>query len=81
MSVLGSALDAREKIVTRTPQATDYLAAQRWAAEPIERRLRRELGPEAFGALERLLVALSPGEDVPLRDYIQAHRSDVDRPA
>ena len=55
--------------------------AQRRAAGRIERRLRRELGPEAFGVLERLLAAPSPGEEVPLRDYIQAHRSDVDHPA
>jgi hypothetical protein len=45
VSVLGSALDAREKIVTWTPQPTDYLAAQRRAAEPIERRLRQSSVP------------------------------------
>jgi DNA-binding MarR family transcriptional regulator len=78
VSVGGSALDARGKIVTLTPQATDYLAAHSRAADRIERRLRRQLGPEAFGALEALLTALGPGEDVPPRDYIRAHRSDVD---
>jgi len=81
VSVVVSALDAREKIVTLTPQANDYLAAQRRAAERIEGRLRRELGLEAFGALERLLAALSPGEDVPMRDYTHSHRSHVDHPA
>ena len=78
VNVGGSALDAREKIVTLTPQATDYLAAQSRAADRVERRLRRRLGLQAFGALEALLTALALGEDVPPRDYIRTHRSEVD---
>ena len=67
VNVGGSALDAREKIVTLTPQATDYLAAQSRAADRVERRLRRQLGPQAFGALEALLDRPGPRRGRPPR--------------
>ncbi len=78
VSVAGSAADAREKIVSLTPLARGYLEAHRVAADRIERGLYDELGPEPSDALERLLAALSVGSDVRMRDYIRAHRSDVD---
>jgi len=69
-----SATDGREKIVTLTPRAVDYLTAQRNAARDIERRLRKDVGEEGFSALYRLLRALGGDEDVGLRDYLRKMR-------
>jgi DNA-binding MarR family transcriptional regulator len=65
-----SATDGRERVVTLTPRARDYLAAQRAAARRIERDLRDRLGPAAFDGLSVLLDALG-GQDQPrMRDYL-----------
>ncbi len=71
-----SATDGREKIVTPTPRAVAYLAAQRKAARDIERRLRRDLGEKGFEDLGRLLEALGADEDIRLRDYLRKMRID-----
>jgi DNA-binding MarR family transcriptional regulator len=64
--------DGREKVVTLTPRALDYLAAQRAAARRIERDLRSLLGAEAFDGLSVLLDALGGQEDPPgMRDYLR----------
>ena len=71
-----SATDGREKIVTPTPRAVAYLAAQRKAARDIERRLRSDLGEKGFEDLGRLLEALGADADVRLRDYLRKMRID-----
>jgi DNA-binding MarR family transcriptional regulator len=64
--------DGREKVVTLTPRALDYLAAQRAAARRIERDLRSMLGADAFDGLSVLLDALGGQEDPPgMRDYLR----------
>jgi DNA-binding MarR family transcriptional regulator len=63
--------DRREKVVSLTPRAYDYLAALRSASGQIERELRKEIGRDAFESLLQLLDALG-GEDQPrMRDYLQ----------
>jgi DNA-binding MarR family transcriptional regulator len=57
-----STRDRREKIITLTPRATDYLAAQRKASTSIEHELRAHIGAEAFDSLHRLLTALRGAE-------------------
>lgn len=66
-----SATDGREKIVKVTERATGYLAAQRKAARRIERRLRAEVGAEAFDSLSLLLKALGGDEQPRMRDYLR----------
>lgn len=67
-----SAADGREKVVTLTSRALDYLAAQRAAARQIERELQDQLGAEAFDGLSDLLDALGGPEDQPrMRDYLR----------
>lgn len=67
-----SAADGREKVVTLTPLALDYLAAQRAAARQIERELRDRLGADAFDVLANLLDALGGQDDQPrMRDYLR----------
>lgn len=61
-----SPTDGREKIVTSTQRAMDFLAAQREAAQRIESRVRRELGPEALEGLHRLVEVLG-ARDEPAR--------------
>jgi DNA-binding MarR family transcriptional regulator len=80
VEVVASATSGREKIVSLTPRAVDYLAAQRKAARAIERQLRAQIGVEGFEGLARLLDALS-GDDQPrmsdyLRDDQDAHTTD-----
>jgi DNA-binding MarR family transcriptional regulator len=65
-----SSTSGREKIVTVTPKAREYLTAQRDAARRIERQLRRELGPDGFADLYRLLEALGADGDMRLRQYL-----------
>ena len=77
VTVCVSASDGRQKIVTLTPRANEYLAAQRSAARRIERRVRAELGTDAFEAIQQLVAVLSPDEDVRMRDYIRTHHSEV----
>ena len=66
-----SSSDRREKVVSLTPRAHDYLAAQRSASRKIERLLRRQIGSEGFERLLQLLDALA-GDDQPrMRDYFR----------
>ncbi len=71
VSVADSMTSKREKSVALTSRGIDYLAHQRLAARSIEDELRAELGGAAFSALEALLDALDPGEDVRLRAYLR----------
>lgn len=75
-----SPTDGREKVVTLTPQALDYLAARRAAARQIERELRDLLGARAFDGLTALLGALGGPDDQPrMREYLRdAVRLDVE---
>jgi DNA-binding MarR family transcriptional regulator len=67
-----STTDGRERVVTLTPKATDYLAAQRDAARRIEGELEELLGAAAFDALFSLLDELAGEDDEPrMRDYLQ----------
>lgn len=64
--------DAREKVVTLTPRAFDYLAAQREAARRIERELRELIGDDAFDSLAALVDALgADGEQPRMREYLR----------
>ncbi len=67
-----STIDRREKVVTPTPRAVEYLATVRKATRRIERELRRELGPDGFAALGALLGALGAVEDMRMREYLRA---------
>ena len=82
---LGSAPgDARQKVVTLTPRARDYLAAQRAAARRIERELAQQVGAEAFESLFTLLGALGEEADpFRMRDYLRhaLRLSDDSEPA
>lgn len=71
VSLTASATDGREKIVELTPRAQRYLSAHRQAAREIERRLREELGPEAFDSLYLLLGALGGQEQPRMSDYLR----------
>ena len=71
LSVNASATSGREKAVTVTAQAVEYLDAQRRCARGIERQLRAKLGPDAFAALQQLLAVLAPDEDPRMRDYLR----------
>lgn len=71
VTLRSSPSDGREKVVSLTPRAHDYLAAQRSASRQIERDLRKQVGSEAFEGLFRLLDALG-GDDQPrLRNYVR----------
>jgi DNA-binding MarR family transcriptional regulator len=66
-----SPTSGREKTVTVTPRAGDYLRARRAAARRIERRLRAQVGADAFASLEALVKALGAHEDMRMRDYLR----------
>jgi DNA-binding MarR family transcriptional regulator len=67
-----SPTDGREKVVTLTPRALDYLRAQRAAARQIERELRDLLGTEAFDGVSAMLDALGGQEGQRrMRDYLR----------
>jgi DNA-binding MarR family transcriptional regulator len=59
-----SPTDGREKIVTLTRRAVEFLAAQREAGRRIEAQIQLQLGQDALDGLYRLLDALG-GEDQP----------------
>lgn len=82
VTVAPSPTSGREKIVTLTPRAIDYLAALRSTRQAIERQVQAELGPEACAALGRLLEALRADDDVRLDDYLRkmAQTSGLRRP-
>jgi DNA-binding MarR family transcriptional regulator len=69
--VTPSATNGREKVVSLTARAHEYLAAHRKVARSIERRLRADLGGDAFAGLERLLESLGGNEDIRMRDYLR----------
>ena len=71
VSVDPSPSSGREKTVTITPIALEYLAAQRKAARKIEDQVRRRLGPDGVSALLLLLETLDAGDEVRLRAYIR----------
>jgi hypothetical protein len=77
VAVSASGSDGREKVVTLTQLARDYLSAQRDAARRIEQRVRDDIGADALHALERLVAVLSPSPDVRMRDYLRAHHSEL----
>jgi len=77
LSVGDSPTNRRDKSVTATPRAIEYLAAQRTAARSIERQLRRELGTEGFEALQRLLDGLGADDDIGLREYLRARTREL----
>ena len=69
VSIERSPTSARDKTVTLTPKAHEYLASQRAAVRKIDNQLRRSLGPEGFRDLYRLLDLLGDHDQVRLRDY------------
>ena len=71
LTVRASPTSGREKVVKLTQRGTDFLAARRQAARGIERRLRAELGPDGFAALDRLLEVLGGGEEMRMGDYLR----------
>ena len=71
VSVRPSSKSAREKTVTLTPRALEYLDAQRRAVRKIDNQLRANLGPEGFRNLYRLLETLGGREEIRLRDYLR----------
>jgi DNA-binding MarR family transcriptional regulator len=74
VTLSASVTDAREKIVELTPRANEFLAAQRKAARGIERKLRTEVGAEAFDSLYLLLEALGGDEQPRLSEYLRNSR-------
>jgi DNA-binding MarR family transcriptional regulator len=61
----------REKRITLTPRAREYLTAHRAAARRIEERLRVQIGEDAYGGLLLLVEALGGDEHPRMRDYIR----------
>lgn len=62
VAVTPSAADGREKLVTLTPQAADYLQALRKAVGGIETRLRRDIGADGVEQLMRVLDVIAGDE-------------------
>lgn len=62
LEVTPSPSDGREKILTLTARATQFLAARREGARAIEARLRDAIGADGVQRLFELLAALA-GED------------------
>jgi DNA-binding MarR family transcriptional regulator len=77
VTVSASPTSGREKVVSLTPRALEYLAAQRKAARMIENQLRTELGPEGFTNLHRLLEALGTDQGPRMsNDLLKVGRPD-----
>lgn len=68
VEVTPSAADGREKILTLTPRAAEFLAALYRAAGVIEARVREEIGPEGIEQLFRFLDVIADGEPVAPED-------------
>jgi len=64
LEVTPSAADGREKILTLTPRAVQYLHAIAAAAGAIEARVRREVGDGALEQFFRVLHVVAAGEPV-----------------
>ena len=71
VTIRTSSANAREKIVQLTARAIDYLAAQKRAAQSIERRLRAKIGRERIESLYAALEALGGAEEMRMRDYLR----------
>jgi DNA-binding MarR family transcriptional regulator len=65
-----STLDRREKLVRPTARAHEYLAAHRHAVSEIDRRIRTEVGEEAFDAARQLLDALASPAHPRMSEYL-----------
>ncbi|MGP0032682.1 MAG: MarR family winged helix-turn-helix transcriptional regulator [Acidimicrobiales bacterium] len=78
VTLRSSPSDGREKVVSLTPRAHEYLAALRSGSRQIERDLRKQIGSEAFESLFALLEALG-GEDQPrMRTYLRRTLRDTE---
>jgi DNA-binding MarR family transcriptional regulator len=77
VTLRASARDGREKFVVLTPKAVAYLTAQRKAARKIERRVRAEVGADAYDAMQRVLVTLAGDEQPRLRHYLRVGSAHV----
>jgi DNA-binding MarR family transcriptional regulator len=73
-----SPASGREKRITLTSRAREYLAAHRAAARGIEYRLRAQLGEDAYQGLFLLLEALGSQEQPRLSDYIRRATRAID---
>jgi DNA-binding MarR family transcriptional regulator len=73
-----SPASGREKRITLTPRARDYLNVHRAAARGIEHRLREQLGEDAYQGLFLLLEALGSQEQPRMRDYIRRATRAID---
>jgi DNA-binding MarR family transcriptional regulator len=72
VALTDSPRDGREKIVTLTPRASAFIAAQRAAAQRIEGQLRSQLGADVLDGAYRLLEALGGPEQPRMSDYLKA---------
>lgn len=59
LDVTPSPGDGREKILSLTPRAVEFLAALRKAARTVENRLRRRIGPDGVAQLREFLTVLA----------------------
>jgi DNA-binding MarR family transcriptional regulator len=60
-----------EKVVELTPRAHEYLEAHRRAARAVERRLRKEIGDDAYATLLSALDGIGSTDEPRLRDYLR----------
>ena len=65
-----SGSDGREKLVSLTPRAREFLRIQHDAAMRIEDELAAELGTETIAALRGALERIGGEEQPRLRDYV-----------
>jgi DNA-binding MarR family transcriptional regulator len=66
--------DAREKIVTLTPRASEFLTARSHAARRIERNMRTRVGDDAYETLCEVLETIGGPEQPRMRDYLRKMR-------
>ena len=66
-----SAGDARQKRVTSTPHALEFLQAHRRAVVKLDRGLRDEPGDGPFERLRELRAVLGADEQPRMRDYLR----------
>jgi DNA-binding MarR family transcriptional regulator len=66
--------DSREKLVTLTSRALDYLSAQQAAATRVEAQLRQRLGNDGFDSLHRLLDVIGGVDQPRIREYLASRR-------
>jgi DNA-binding MarR family transcriptional regulator len=77
ITVETSTTSRREKTVSLTARAIEYLAAHRAAARRIEQQVLAEVGPEGLESLSRLLEALGGDEQPRMFDYLR-RSADLD---